>query len=92
MSKKKFKFIRFGAKWCGPCKQFAPVFDRISEKYSGKADFVYIDIDLDQETPNQYQVMTIPTVVAVGVAGPVGVLIGMKSEEDLETFVKESMG
>ena len=35
----------FWATWCGPCRMLAPVFEDVSDKFDGKAEFVKIDVD-----------------------------------------------
>lgn len=39
-------FIKIGAVWCGPCKQFAPIFDDIASK-NPQLNFVKVDSDDD---------------------------------------------
>ena len=50
----------FSATWCGPCKSFKPVMNEIaSEGYSVQ----FIDIDQSSNLANQYNVMSVPTVI-----------------------------
>jgi len=53
----------FWATWCGPCRMLAPVFEDVSDKFEGKAEFVKItnaalveshphDISITKEAPN----------------------------------------
>ena len=37
--------VDFWATWCGPCRMLAPVFEDVSDKFEGKAEFVKIDVD-----------------------------------------------
>jgi thioredoxin 1 len=37
--------VNFTATWCPPCKMLAPVLDRVSEKYEGRAKFFKVDVD-----------------------------------------------
>ena len=41
------KVIKFYADWCGPCRSYAPTFDKVSEKYSDQVEFVNINVDKD---------------------------------------------
>lgn len=61
----------FGAAWCVPCKKFAPIFDRISEKYKGKINFVHIDVDdaKQKQIVDQYKISIVPTLVFADAAG-----------------------
>ena len=61
----------FGASWCVPCKKFAPVFDKVAEKYKGKVDFQHIDAEAEKHKAlvDKYKVMTLPTIVFVDKSG-----------------------
>ena len=76
----------FGAVWCVPCKKFAPVFDRISEKYKGKINFVHIDIEdvKNKKMVDQFNVSIVPTLVFSDAAGqPAFVHQGVLTEAEV---------
>lgn len=52
----------FWAEWCGPCKQFGPVFEEISEKFPDIA-FCKVNVEEEQELAGMFQVRSIPTLV-----------------------------
>ena len=63
------KVLKFSAVWCGPCKQFAPVFESIAKEYEGKADFETIDVDENGVMAQTYAVEAVPTVVITDASG-----------------------
>ena len=52
----------FWAEWCGPCKQFGPVFKEISEKHEDIA-FCKVNVEEEEQLAGMFQVRSIPTLV-----------------------------
>jgi thioredoxin 1 len=55
--------LDFWAEWCGPCKAIAPVLEDLAKQYEGKLRIVKINIDQNQQTPRNYGVRGIPTLM-----------------------------
>ena len=55
--------VDFYADWCGPCKMIAPTIEQLSKEYAGKAKFVKVNTDDNQELAQQFGIMSIPTVM-----------------------------
>ena len=53
--------LDFWAEWCGPCKQFGPVFEEVSEKHPDIV-FAKINVEEEQELAGMFQVRSIPTI------------------------------
>ena len=86
-------FCDFWASWCGPCRMLAPVFEDISDKYDGKAVFVKMDIDEEDNEPAaiQYGITSIPNIIAFKDGKPVANSLGFKPEAILEEFIKNNL-
>lgn len=54
--------LKFTADWCPGCKQLAPIVESVAEELEEVA-FYNIDVDEDLEFAQQYQVMSIPTLI-----------------------------
>lgn len=61
--------LDFNAVWCGPCQEFAPVFEAAAEKYGDKVDFISVDVDKYQDLSGLMGVESIPNVIALNADG-----------------------
>ncbi len=55
--------VDFWATWCGPCRQFAPVFESAAEERSD-ITFAKVDIDDNPELASLANVSSVPTLMA----------------------------
>jgi len=56
-------FVDFWAAWCGPCRSFAPVFEKASATYS-EITFAKVDTDAESEIAAAANIASIPTLMA----------------------------
>jgi thioredoxin 1 len=63
--------VDFWATWCGPCKMVAPVLEEIAQEHGDKITVAKLDIDQNQATARDYQVMSIPTMIVFHGVKPV---------------------
>lgn len=81
--------IDFWAEWCGPCKLISPVFSKLEEEYTGKVTFAKLDVDSNPQTPMQYDVRSIPTMIIFKGGEPVTQLVGAIQEHKIKYTLEE---
>ncbi|MEV5085580.1 thioredoxin [Streptomyces sp. NPDC056159] len=59
-----FVIIDFWAEWCGPCRKFGPVFERVSDKQEGVV-FAKVDTEAQRELAQAFEITSIPTLMIV---------------------------
>ncbi len=90
LDSKGITLIDWWAEWCGPCKQFAPVYEEASERYDD-ITFAKIDTEAEQQLSTAVGISSIPTLMAfrdgVMVFQQAGALPG-KALDELITAVR----
>lgn len=55
--------IDFYATWCGPCKAISPLFEMLRSEYSDRINFRSVDVDIQTDVAEKYNITAMPTFV-----------------------------
>lgn len=81
--------VDFYANWCKPCKMISPILDKLAEKYADKIIVYKVNVDKEKVLANEIGIKSIPTLIFVPKDGEPQIMIGAKSEEELDKFIQE---
>lgn len=82
--------IDFWATWCGPCRMQAPILDQLEQEYDEEEfRIAKMDVDENPETPQQFGIMSIPTLMLKKDGQVVEKAVGVHSKEQLRQIIDQ---
>lgn len=83
--------VDFWAEWCGPCKAIGPALEEISDEFGDKVKIVKVNIDENPQTPQQYGVRGIPTLLIFENGEVKAEKVGAVPKSKLAEWVEEAI-
>ena len=80
--------VDFWATWCGPCQNFAPIFESVSEEFPNIV-FGKVDTDLEKELAQHFFIRSIPTILVIRDGYEVFLSPGAPSSDELRELIKK---
>ncbi|KAF7220613.1 thioredoxin 2, partial [Nothobranchius furzeri] len=84
--------VDFHAQWCGPCKILGPRLEKAVAKQKGRVAMAKVDIDDHTDLAIEYGVSAVPTVIAMRGGDVVDRFVGIKDDDQLDSFLSKIIG
>ena len=75
--------VDFWAAWCGPCRALGPVVDEVAEEMSERLDVYKCNVDEESELAQQFQIVSIPTLILFKGGKAVHTMVGNMPKAEL---------
>ena len=83
--------VDYWATWCGPCKMVGPIVEEIAIEFSDKIKVGKLDVDANQTSAAQQNVMSIPTLAIFKGGELIAQQVGALSKTQLTEFIESNL-
>lgn len=84
--------VDFWADWCAPCKQLAPVIEKLAREWQGKVVVAKVNADREPMITQQFRVKSLPTLKLVFQGQIAGELVGAHPESAIRNLLAPLLG
>lgn len=83
--------VDFWAPWCAPCRELAPVTDALAAEFQGKVAFAKLNVDDFTPLSEQYDVLSMPTLVIFKDGKPQDRIVGALPIDQLRARIQQAL-
>lgn len=83
--------IDFWAPWCGPCVNFAPVYESVAQERSGKVRFLKVNTEAEQQLSARFRIRSIPTIMVFKQGQMADMLSGAMPKAPFDQWLDENI-
>ena len=83
--------VDFWASWRGPCQMMAPVLEKVAEEFSGRLVVGKLNVDENQATARQFNVMSIPTLIFFNNGSEKTRITGFRPQEEISRLLNQAL-
>ena len=87
----KITLVDFWAQWCGPCRQFLPIVEEVSNEMGEAVKFCKMNVDEGRQTPAKYGITGIPTIILFKNGEVIASNSGTMSKKALIDFINANI-
>ena len=79
----------FKAEWCGHCKGFKPIWEKIKNALNIKYEFITVDANKDKNLIDKWKIQGFPTIIKK-VGDNAQEYVGNRDEQSVKTFIESN--
>ena len=79
----------FWATWCPPCRMQGPIIEELDKDMGDKVKISKMDVDANQNTPAEFGIMSIPTLIIKKDGKIMEKLVGLHSKDQLKQVLSQ---
>lgn len=83
--------VDFWAEWCGPCRMLGPTVEALADEYAGKMKVYKMNVDENPETPTQFHIRGIPTIIFFKNGQAVDQLVGNQPKDVIAQTIQKHL-
>jgi thioredoxin 1 len=83
--------VDFWATWCAPCRAIAPSVEALATQYKGQVTFTKMNIDDNQQTPQEFGIRSIPTLLLFKGGKVVDQIVGAVPKARIEEAIRKNL-